>query len=103
MCVIFFLFFYILIIIRKYEVGNAWIGLNDTDKEKEFTWFKGNFRGGYKKWCPNQPDNHHDKEDCVELSAKNHCLNDVNCSISKPSKFFYSICEINDVKSSQLF
>ena len=66
----------LIIIIRKYQVGNAWIGLHDTGKEKEFIWFKGNFRGGYKKWCPNQPDNHHNKEDCVELSANNHCLND---------------------------
>ena len=89
------LFSYILIIIRKYQVGNAWIGLHDTGKEKEFRWFNGNFRGGYKKWCPNQPDDYHNKEDCVELSAKSHCLNDVNCSISKPF-----ICEINDVKSN---
>ena len=83
-------------IIRKFKLSSTWVGLNDIHEENKFVWAKDSFKGvGFKKWCPNQPDNYHDKEDCVELSAKSHCLNDVNCSISKPF-----ICEINDVKSN---
>jgi len=80
-------------LLKYYSVGAAWVGLHNTSKKKKFTWFKGNFYGGFKKWCLNQPDNHH-QNNCVELSAKDdlNCLNIVPCHIKKPF-----ICEINDV------
>ena len=90
--------FSIFIMIRKYHIDRAWIGLNDQHKENHFVWFKKNYKRGYKKWCRNEPNDHKHRENCVELRTRYHCLNDIQCYIDRPF-----ICEINDWKKNVSF
>ena len=84
--------FSIFMIIRKFKLSTTWVGLNDIHEENKFVWAKDSFKGvGFKKWCPNQPDNKNHRENCVELTAPNHCLSDIKCGSDRPF-----ICEIND-------
>ena len=83
-----------MIIIRKFHLTSTWVGLNDLHEALlHFVWAKGNLNGGYKKWCPNQPQKINHRENCVELSTPHHCLNDSKCHKDRPF-----ICEINDSK-----
>ena len=89
----FILFFSIFMMIRKFHLTTTWVGLNDLHGENQFLWDKKNFKGGYKKLCPNQPQKINHRENCVELSTPHHCLNDSQCGKDRPF-----ICEINDEK-----
>jgi collectin sub-family protein 12 len=66
-----------------------WIGLTDADREGDFKWVDDNSRISFSDWCPPQPDNGGNKEDCTHIYAKwEYKWNDLNCLT--PVKY---ICE----------
>ncbi|XP_066930936.1 low affinity immunoglobulin epsilon Fc receptor-like [Clytia hemisphaerica] len=78
--------------LQKLHIKSAWVGLNDKAYEKVFRWDGSNLPG-FKKWCPHEPNNFGNAEDCVELIADKKCLNDLGCAHVRPY-----ICEINQSK-----
>ena len=48
--------------IRKYKINTTLFGFNDVHEENQFVWTKENFNGGYKKWCQNQAENKHHRD-----------------------------------------
>ena len=59
---------------------NIWIGLNDVKKEGQYVWTDGT-EYSFKNWSPGEPNNQHNKEDCVHMT--NHWQwkwNDNTCS-----------------------
>ena len=60
--------------------GPYWIGLSDSDSEREWKWTDGTGLTGYKKWKSGQPNNKHGKQDCVAIYGGKAEWNDVRCS-----------------------
>ncbi len=72
--------------------GPAYIGYTDVDQEGEWVWVQG--ENGYENWCPNQPDNWQNNEDCCMMKSnvggETNCWNDITCEGSG-NRF---VCEI---------
>merc|ERR1712166_222528 len=68
--------------LKKANVGAAWIGLNDQKKEGSYKWMgvaKGN---NFRSWNKGEPNNSRN-EDCVEM-FKSGKWNDLKCATPRP-------------------
>jgi len=63
--------------------GGVWIGFNDVTTEGAFRWADGS-HVTYTKWAWNQPDNHNDYENCVEMKVNGGSWEDTSCGRKLP-------------------
>uniref|UniRef100_A0A3P9P547 Ladderlectin-like n=2 Tax=Poecilia reticulata TaxID=8081 RepID=A0A3P9P547_POERE len=67
------------------ESTEAWIGGSDGQQEKIWLWSDGS-RMIYTNWCPGQPDNSKDNQNCLAMNwSDNKCWDDHLCDVSRPS------------------
>merc|ERR1712142_1316180 len=78
--------------ILKSKKKRIWIGASDLETEETFLWTNGKPLS-YNSWAPGEPNNHGNREDCVEVNFRSPGLwNDRPCH--KERKF---MCEIGPV------
>ncbi|XP_052258892.1 macrophage mannose receptor 1-like [Dreissena polymorpha] len=65
----------------RYGYYTVWIGLNDLDTEKGYTWTDGTGLN-YTNWAQGEPNDSDGTDDCVEVNAVGHNWNDNSCYIA---------------------
>merc|ERR1712142_1442453 len=76
--------------ILKSERKRIWIGASDLETEETFLWTNGKPLS-YNSWAPGEPNNHGNREDCVEVNFRSPGLwNDAVCGALRPF-----MCEID--------
>merc|ERR1712142_113113 len=76
--------------ILKSEKKRIWIGASDLETEETFLWTNGKPLS-YNSWAPGEPNNHGNREDCVEVNFRSPGLwNDAVCGALRPF-----MCEID--------
>merc|ERR1712042_21805 len=76
--------------ILKSEKKRIWIGASDLETEETFLWTNGKPLS-YSSWAPGEPNNHGNREDCVEVNFRSPGLwNDAVCGALRPF-----MCEID--------
>ncbi|GFO36580.1 Cd209 antigen [Plakobranchus ocellatus] len=63
--------------IKAHTERFAFIGANDVKREGTFVYYNSKKPVPALNWCPGEPDNFLNSEDCVEFWS--NCLNDLNC------------------------
>jgi len=70
---------YLLNELKKRNLGDSWIGLNDIAKENNFVWVDGQGASGFINWAHGEP-NGKRSENCVEFYRNGGTWNDWSCN-----------------------